>query len=230
MTVEPFSQLTMRIVPASTSRRNPATMSGTSTSTATGIATTRSHWGIIDSSEQRSDALRANVRDRTAIAAAINVFNPQRVPGANPDAGGAIFGTQGGQYLHDLSVDFGGDEPIPVRIERGDRPHLVLETALECERGRGCESHQEIPHRPDEHLFEEQATGERDAERQRDDEDRSDQHAGRSEADEQAEEHAGRRETPQPRGRRAPRGPMMRVVPPAPGVAQPAAHGTARVA
>src|SRR6266550_8940843 len=114
MTVEPFSQLTMRIVPASTSRRNPATMSGTSTSTAAGIAITRIHWGTIGTSVQGSAALRANVRDRTAIAAVINVFNSQRIPGADPVAGRAILSTQRGQHLNDLSVDFGGDEPIPV--------------------------------------------------------------------------------------------------------------------
>src|SRR5882762_1614911 len=149
MTVEPFSQLTMRIVPASTSRRNPATISGTSTSTATGIATTRSHWGIINTSQQRSAALRANVRDRTAIAAAINVFNPQRVPGADTDTGDAVFRTQSSQDLHHLAVELGGHETVAVCVEGGGRPHLVLETALQAQRGRGCESHQEIPHRPE---------------------------------------------------------------------------------
>src|SRR5439155_5030032 len=157
----------MRMVPASTSRRKLATMSGTSTSTAAGMAMTRIHWGNIGTSGQRSAALRANVRDRTAIAAVVNVFNSQRIPGADPDAGRAILGTQRGQQLHDLSVDFGSDEPIAVRIERRGRLHLVLETALECEGGRGREAHHEIPERSHQQLLERETAGQRRAERQR---------------------------------------------------------------
>src|ERR1044071_6201169 len=123
----------MRMVPASTSRRNPATMSGTRTSTAAGIATTRSHWGIIDTSLQRCAAYsaRADVRNRTTVAATIDVFNSQHIAGTHPGAGEAIFGTQRREQLHDLAVDINGHQAAAVRVEPRDRAHFVLETALQ---------------------------------------------------------------------------------------------------
>src|SRR5689334_16041320 len=104
----------MRMVPASTSRRNPATMSGTRMSTAAGIATTRSHWGIIDTSPQRSAACcaRADVRHRTTVAATIDVFNSQHIAGTNAGTGEAILGLQRREQLHDLAVDIHGDQPV----------------------------------------------------------------------------------------------------------------------
>src|SRR5213592_2255886 len=112
-------------------------MSGMRTSTATGIATTRIHWGIIDTSPQRSAASRADVRHRTTVAATIDVFDSEQVPGANPDTGGSVFWSQRSQHLHDVAVDFGGHEAVAVRIEPRRRLHLVLETTLQCERGGG---------------------------------------------------------------------------------------------
>src|SRR5690348_8523857 len=146
----------MRMVPASTSRRNPATMSGTSTRTATGIATTRSHWGVIDTSQLKSAAarLRADVRHCTAVAAAIYLLNPQPVAGPNADTGGAIFRTQCGENLYHLTVHFDGYQPLAIGIKTGGRTHLVLQRALQRERWCRGEAHEEIPDRPDEQLFE----------------------------------------------------------------------------
>src|SRR5213592_1389591 len=106
----------MRIVPASTSRRNPATMSGTSTSTATGIATTRSHWGIMHTSQQG--------RHDDPLTAVVHFFNSKPIAGTDTDTGDAVFRTQCSQDLHHLAVEFGGHETVAVCIEGGGCPHL----------------------------------------------------------------------------------------------------------
>src|SRR6266513_4412962 len=144
MTVEPLSQLTIRIVPASTSRRNPATMNGSRTSTAMGTATTRIHWGIGTSRREwaftrrhePSDDLRTDVRNRTTVPPAIHVFHTETVARANANAGGAVLRTQCSEHLYHLAVDFRRDETLAVRVEAGGRPHFVLDAALEGECGR----------------------------------------------------------------------------------------------
>src|SRR6185312_10227637 len=101
----------MRIVPASTSRRNPATMSGTRMSTAAGIATTRSHWGIIDTSQQRGTADTgggAHIRHHAAIAARVHIFNAEPVTSTDPSASNPVLRAQRGEQLHDLSIHFRG--------------------------------------------------------------------------------------------------------------------------
>src|SRR5881392_3300717 len=108
MTVEPLSQLTIRIVPASTSRRKPATMKGRRT----GTATTRIHWGI-----DTSIHLRTDVRHRTAVPPAIHIFHAEAVAGANANAGGAVLRTQCSEHLDELAVDFCRDETLAVRVE-----------------------------------------------------------------------------------------------------------------
>src|SRR5258705_77796 len=113
----------MRIVPASTSRRNPATMSGTSTSTATGIATTRSHWGIINTSEQG--------RHDEPLTAVVHFFNPKPIARPDKDTGDAVFRTQGCQDLHHLAVEVGGPETMAVFTDSRCRAHLVLERAVQ---------------------------------------------------------------------------------------------------
>ena len=100
-----------------------------------------------------------------------------------------------------MSVDFGGDESISIRIERRGRLHLVLETALERERGRGREAHHEIPERSHQQLLERETAGQRRAERHGGGEHAADRHARSTEADQQAEQHPRRREIPQPRNR-----------------------------
>src|SRR5690348_2521572 len=145
----------MRMVLASTSRRKPATMNGTRTSTATGIATARIHWGI-DTSPQRRAAYRPDVRHHTPIAAAVHIFDSEQVAGTDTDTGNTVFGTQRCKHLNDLAIDLRRHETVAVRIKTGGRPHLILDTALERERGSRRESHEEVPHRPDEQLLEEQ--------------------------------------------------------------------------
>src|SRR5436309_69460 len=186
-------------------------MSGRSTSTATGIATAMIHWGI-DTSPHRGAAYGTDVRHRTAVAATVHVLNSKQITRTNPHAGDAVFGTQRCQHLHDLAIDLHGHETVAVRIKTGGGPHLVLKTALQRECGRGREAHQEIPHRTDEHLFEDQTTDERGTERQRTAKDASEQHSGSAKADEQAEEHPGRCEAPQPRDRRRARGSAVGMV------------------
>src|SRR5205809_7767047 len=111
----------MRIVPASTSRRNPATMSGTSTSTATGIATTRSHRGIIDTSQHG--------RHDDPLTAVVHFFNPKPIAGTDTDTGDAALRTQCSPDLHHLAVEFAGHGTVAVRTERGRRPHPGREPA-----------------------------------------------------------------------------------------------------
>src|SRR5256885_13537028 len=138
MTIEPLSQLTIRIVPASTSRRNPATMNGSRTSTAMGTATTRIHWGIGTSPREcaaftrrhePSNDLRTDVRNRTAVPPAIHVFHTEAVARANANAGGAVLRTQCPEHVYHLAVDFCRDEALAVGVEPGGRPHLVLDAA-----------------------------------------------------------------------------------------------------
>jgi len=83
-----------------------------------------------------------------------------------------------------LSIDFGGDQTVAIRIEARGRAHFVLEAALQRERGSGGEAHQEVPNRPNKELLEEHATGHRGAKGQRARKRASHQHPGRPEADE----------------------------------------------
>src|SRR5437763_2406957 len=219
MTVEPLSQLTIRIVPASTSRRNTATMKGSRNSTATGTATTRIHWVI-----GTSIHLRTDVGHRTTVAPAIHIFHAEAVAGANANAGGAVLRTQCSEHLDELAVDFGRDETLAVRVEAGGCPHFVLDAAFERERGSRSEPHQEVPDRADDAPLEQHAARQRRAECQRLRQRAAEQQPGRSKTDEPAEDEPRRCEAPQPGRRRgagaAPvarrRAPPVRVAVPGP--------------
>src|SRR6266513_1532248 len=207
MTVEPLSQLTIRIVPASTSRRNPATMKGSRTSTATGTATTRIHWGI-----GTSIHLRTDVRHRTTVPPAIHIFHAEAVAVANATAGGAVLRTQCSEHLDELAVDFCRDETLAVRVEAGGCPHFVLDAAFERQRGSRSEPHQEVPGRADDAPLEQHAARQRRAEYERLRQGAAEQQPGRSKTDEPAEDEPRRCEAPQPgRRRRARAAPVVRL-------------------
>src|SRR4051812_9166928 len=117
-------------------------MSGTRIRTAAGIATIRTHWGIIDTSQQG--------RNDTAITAIVDFLYPETVASTDADTSYPILRTQRRQHLHDLPINLGRDESVTIRIEARHGAHLVLQHALDRQRGRRGEPHQEIPHRPHE--------------------------------------------------------------------------------
>src|SRR5881396_1241103 len=213
MTVEPLSQLTIRIVPASTSRRKPATMKGRSTSTATGTATTRIHWGIGTSprkcgvhTPQRAVNPSPN-RRTTPYSGSVGCPRPPRGGGrlSEPECRRRVLRTQRSEHLYDLAIDFCRDETLAVRIEATGRAHFIQDAAFERKRGSRSEPQQEVPDGADDAALEQDAAAHCCGEDQRLRQGTTEQQSGRSEADEHTEHEPRGCETPQPGSRRCPR-------------------------
>src|SRR5215207_2356336 len=103
MTVPPASQLTRRMVPASTSRRKERMMSGmmVSTPTTTATATIRVFMGC----EPWKEASPRDCGDGAASARGVDVADADDVARADADAECAVVGGECGEKLDDLAVD-----------------------------------------------------------------------------------------------------------------------------
>src|ERR1043165_8023258 len=114
MAVDPCSQLTSRMVPASTSRRNAATTAGNSSRmNATNPATTIHSWimaPLLSSSERQHHA---------PVPSRIHLFDPNLVAGAHPYPRRAVGRAQRGEHLNQLTVQFHRYQSMAVTIETG---------------------------------------------------------------------------------------------------------------
>src|ERR1700730_12865571 len=130
MTVPPASQLTRRIVPASTFRRKDATIAGSMTSTPiTTVATIiRMFMGGWELKEKGSEI---GLADDARAAGGIDLRDAYQITGANVHAARAAVGLERGEELYDLSVDVDGDEATSIRVKAGHGPRLVLDHAVE---------------------------------------------------------------------------------------------------
>src|SRR5436190_16340772 len=102
MTVPPASQLTSRIVPASTLRRNDATIMGSTTRTPKTMPAMRIRFDIYVEVEEcvRSGFGHA---DGAAVARGVDARDANDVARADARAARAIVGSERRQELHDLS-------------------------------------------------------------------------------------------------------------------------------
>src|SRR5215218_3151827 len=208
MTVPPCSQLTRRMVPASTLRRNDATIIGSTTSTPMTIAAMRMS---VFMDGRMKEVVRSPVgnADDTAMARGVDAGNADEITGANPCAARAVVRGECGEQLHDLAVDVERDEPLAVGVEAHHGARVVLDRALERGGGSGFETEQHPPERPDEQPFERGGGERRRAGAPRLTERHGEQPTG-TEADEQREQHARGEERLQPGG--AVPGAIMHVV------------------
>src|SRR5829696_775437 len=196
MTVPPCSQLTRRMVPASTLRRNDATIIGSTTRTPMTIAAIRMS---VFMDGRMKEVVRSPVGDAddTAMARGVDAGYADEITGANACAARAVVRGECGEQLHDLTVDVERDEALAVDIEAHHGARVVLDSGLEGRGGGGLEAEEHPPERPDEQSFE-RGGGER-------------RHAGApwlakwsgeqpagAEADEQGEQHARREERLEP--------------------------------
>src|SRR5919106_3720375 len=103
MTVPPASQLTRRIVPASTLRRNDATIIGSTTSTPNTTAAIRM-------SEFIRGRVKGDIRspfgnpNGAAMSCGVDARDANQIARANARAARAIFCGEGGEQLYDLAV------------------------------------------------------------------------------------------------------------------------------
>src|SRR5215212_2042323 len=141
----------MRMVPASTLRRNDATIVGTTTNTPRRMRTIRrtgdmvySMWKVRIRWTMLSSASRGH---GTPVSRGVHVLDAQAVAGADADAGGALLGRERAEDLHDLPVELHHDEPLAARVERARGLRLVRDRALERQRGRAGEALEEAPQR-----------------------------------------------------------------------------------
>src|SRR5205807_4764837 len=102
MTVLPASQLTMRMVPASTSRKNAATIIGTTRKTPTSTAPmmTRGLLKRLLNMKHPVGLRESGFSDRAAISVGVDVFDAHGVASANANARVAIRRDQRAKALH----------------------------------------------------------------------------------------------------------------------------------
>src|SRR6188472_222698 len=130
MTVPPASQLTRRIVPASTLRRNDATIIGSTTSTAKAIAAMRM-------SEFIRGRVKGDIRspfgnpNGAAMSCGVDARDANQIARAHARAARAVFRGECGEQLHDLTVDVECDEPLTIRVEAHHGARVVFDRALE---------------------------------------------------------------------------------------------------
>src|ERR1041385_4053747 len=132
MIVPPLSQLTSRMVPASTSRRKAATMRGMKTRVPTRTAPTmrpvdiRSMgWCSLRSCSEGASG------DDAPVVLRIDLFDPDPLPGADLHAGRALFGEEDAEQLPDLAIHREADHPLPGRVEAAHRLGLLVDGALD---------------------------------------------------------------------------------------------------
>src|SRR3954464_7714633 len=190
MTVPPASQLTSRIVPASTLRRKDATIMGSTTSTPRTMPAIRIRF---DMDGEVEEGVRSGLRqpDGAAVARGVDAGDANDVARADARAARAIVRSEGRQELHDLSIDVQRDQPLAIRVEAHHRSSVVLDRALECRRGGGLEAEEHAPERANKQTLEGGRREDGGAGAPRLAERRGDE-TTRAETDEQREQHAGR--------------------------------------
>src|SRR4029079_5774284 len=153
MTVPPASQLTSRIVPASTLRRKDATIMGSTTSTNSTTPAIRIRF---DMDGEVEEGVRSGFghADGAAIARGVDARDANDVARANARAARAIVRSERRQELHDLSIDIQRDQPLAIRVESHHRPSVVLDRAFQRRGGGGLEAEEQAPERPDEQPLE----------------------------------------------------------------------------
>src|SRR5689334_23295133 len=153
MTVPPASQLTSRMVPASTLRRNDATIMGSTTSTPNTTPAIRIRV-VMDG--EVGECVRSGFRhaDGAAIARGVDARDANDVARADARAARAIVRSERRQELHDLSIDVQRDQPLAIRVESHHRSRVVLDRAFERRGGRGLEAEEHAPERTDEQPLE----------------------------------------------------------------------------
>src|SRR3982751_4367356 len=126
MTVPPASQLTSRIVPASTLRRNDATIIGSTTSTPKMMPAMRIRV-VMD--EEVGECVRSGFghADGAAVARGVDARDANDVARADARAARAVVRSERRQELHDLSIDIQRDQPLPIRVESHHRSSVVLD-------------------------------------------------------------------------------------------------------
>src|SRR5512132_1591266 len=135
MTVPPASQLTRRIVPASTLRRNDATMIGSTTSTPKTTA-------AMSMSEFIRGRVKGDIRspvgnpDGAAMSCGVDARDANQIARAYARAARAVFSSERGEELHDLAIDVERDEPLTVGVEAHHGARVVLDRALQRGGGR----------------------------------------------------------------------------------------------
>src|SRR5215218_7346035 len=153
MTVPPCSQLTSRIVPASTLRRKDATITGSTTSTPKTIAAIR--MSVFIELEVKEDVRsRVGNPDGTAMTRGVDAGDPHEITRADAGAARAIVGGEGGEQLHHLTIDIQGDEALAIRVEPHHGACVVLDRALEGRGRGGLEAEQHAPERADQESLE----------------------------------------------------------------------------
>src|SRR5689334_23962520 len=153
MTVPPASQLTSRIVPASTLRRNDATIMGSTTSTNSTTPAIRIRF---DMDGEVEECVRSGFRhaDGAAIARGVDARDANDVARADARAARAIVRSERRQELHDLPIDIQRDQPLAIRVESHHRSSVVLDRALERRGRSGLEAEEQAPERADDQPFE----------------------------------------------------------------------------
>src|SRR4051794_23662646 len=142
MTVPPASQLTSRIVPASTLRRKDATMIGRTKSTPITMAATTMRLFMGGSREEESSV--SDAHDATT-AGGVDFGDAEEVAAADASAERPVIGSESCEQLYDLSIHLDGDEPLPVRVEAGHGAGLVLDRTLESGCRCGFEPEEKAP-------------------------------------------------------------------------------------
>src|SRR4051812_24442437 len=147
MTVPPASQLTRRMVPASTLRRNEATMTGMTNSTAT---TTAPAMAIVfmERAGRREGSTRGS-RHGTAAASRVDFGDAHHVAGPDTSTTRALVRCKRGEKLDELAIDFHRHGAAAGRVEACNSTGLVVDARLERGRGARLEAEEEAPQRTD---------------------------------------------------------------------------------
>src|SRR5258705_8183259 len=150
MTVLPCSQLTMRMVPASTSRRNAATIIGTTKKTPTSTAPMMTSGFFRNSVNMESSGRKrggSGLSNGASVAVGVDLFDAYYVARANANARAAVSLVQRAEDLHHVAIDLDRDQALAVLIEVRHGLRVVLNRAFQgLGRTRGEPEH-EVPQR-----------------------------------------------------------------------------------
>ena len=114
----------------------------------------------VEEGRRERDAARsgAQVGDRAAIPAGVDGLDAKPVSSSDFDASSALSRRKNGQQLHDLAIEFYGDETVTGGVEPGHGTRFVLHAAFERQCGYGLEARQKTPERRDQEPLERNST------------------------------------------------------------------------
>src|SRR3954469_19815115 len=200
MMVLPCSQLTMRMVPASTFLRNDDTMRGMTPSTPTSTAATMISISVICDilydPANCSGLTEADARHHAAIACGIHFFDANGVAGPHPDPRAPLIVRERTKNLYYFPAQLERHQSIAVGIESRHGASVGHDRRLQRLRRLRLEAKQRVEDWPYDYALERDAAHQCNGQRQERTDQPLDHETGRAESDQHVEQHPRREPGP----------------------------------